>query len=413
MTGVFGTKHWLMAGTALTVGIAGLQGQACAQAPAATAPAADQAQAGEAKPQDIVVTGSYLGNIRQENRASPILAVDNAAIERTGSSSIGDLTRFIPQNVGSTGGLQDLSKGGADSRDTRSANLRGLGSGSTLVLLNGRRVTPQAGDDYVNLNSLTPDIAIQRVEVLLDGASSTYGADAVAGVFNVLTDTKFKGFKTSAQFTSIDKSPAWNVQAMLGLGSDRFHTVLSASYRFQDNLQNSDRAVTNFVNNTASGYPGSYLLTGRPLTSTGGHVVINGNDYTALYDANKAANGTLKVVDPNCGAAGTNSVYSPTGGASFGLGNCLYNFQPKNRPRARSVNIHDDSTFEINDANTIFSEISYYHQDSDRFGVPSYAQNAGNATMPASNPYNPFGVNVLFYGRAIGAQGFRADMTIA
>jgi iron complex outermembrane receptor protein len=132
--------------------------------------------------------------------------------------------------------------------------------------------------------------------------------------------------------------------------------VLSASYRFQDNLQNSDRAVTNFVNNTASGYPGSYLLTGRPLTSTGGHVVIGGNDYTALYDANKAANGTLKVVDPNCGAAGTNSVYSPTGGASFGLGNCLYNFQPKNpiRPRARSVNIHDDSTFEINDANTIF-----------------------------------------------------------
>jgi iron complex outermembrane receptor protein len=114
MTGVFGTKHWLMAGTALTVGIAGLQGQACAQAPAATAPAADQVQASEAKPQDIVVTGSYLGNIRQENRASPILAVDNAAIERTGSSSIGDLTRFIPQNVGSTGGLQDLSKGGAD-----------------------------------------------------------------------------------------------------------------------------------------------------------------------------------------------------------------------------------------------------------------------------------------------------------
>lgn len=404
MTGVYKARHWLMAGTALAIGIDGLQGQACAQA----VPAADQAQAGEPKPQDIVVTGSYLGNIRQENRASPVLAVDNAAIERTGASSIGDLTRFIPQNVGSTGGLQDLSKGGADTRDTRSANLRGLGAGSTLVLLNGRRVTPQAGDDYVNLNSLTPDIAIQRVEVLLDGASSTYGADAVAGVFNVLTDTKFKGLKTSAQYTGMASSPAWNVQAMLGLGNDRFHTVLSASYRFQDNLQNSDRAVTNFVNNSASGYPGSYLLTGRPLTSTGGHVIINGNDYTALYDANKAANGTLKVVDPNCGAAGTNSTYAPTGSATFGLGNCLYNFQPKNpiRPRARSINIHDDTTLEVNDANTLFAEISYYHQDSERFGVPSYAQTAGNATMPASNPYNPFGVDVLFYGRAIGQQGF-------
>ncbi|MBB3357418.1 MULTISPECIES: TonB-dependent siderophore receptor [unclassified Novosphingobium] len=403
MKGYHGIKHNLLVGTAFAMGVMGWHGAAAAQA----TPPADQ-PAPEAKPQEIVVTGSYLGNIRQENRASPILAVDNAAIARTGSSSIGDLTRFIPQNVGSTGGLQDLSKGGADTRDTRSANLRGLGAGSTLVLLNGRRVTPQAGDDYVNLNSLTPDIAIQRVEVLLDGASSTYGADAVAGVFNVLTDTKFNGFKTSAQFTSIADSPAWNVQAMMGVGNDRFHTVLSASYRFQDNLQNSDRAVTNFFNPTAAGYPGSYLLTGRPLTATGGHVVINGNDYTALYDANKSATGTLKVVDPNCGADGTNSVYSPTGGAAFGLGNCLYNFQPKNpiRPRARSVNIHNDTTFEINDANTLFAELSYYHQDSERFGVPSYAQNAGNATMPASNPYNPFGVDVLFYGRAIGAQGF-------
>ncbi|HWU03855.1 MAG TPA: TonB-dependent receptor, partial [Novosphingobium sp.] len=132
------------------------------------------------------------------------------------------------------------------------------------------------------------------------------------------------------------------------------------------------------------------------------------NDYTALYDASHAANGTLKVVDPNCGAAGTNSIYSPASGASFGLGNCLYNFQPKNpiRPRSRSLNIHNDTTFEISSANTLFAEISYYHQDSERFGVPSYAQNAGNATMPASNPYNPFGVDVLFYGRAIGAQGF-------
>jgi iron complex outermembrane receptor protein len=95
------------------------------------------------------VTGSYLGNIRQENRASPILAVDNAAIARTGSSSIGDLTRFIPQNVGSTGGLQDLSKGGADTRDTRSANLRGLGG-----LHAGAAQRPPrdaaGGDDYVN-----------------------------------------------------------------------------------------------------------------------------------------------------------------------------------------------------------------------------------------------------------------------
>lgn len=381
---------------------------AAAFATPAFAQAADEAEAEQpAKAQEIIVTGTYLGNVRQEDRASPILAVDAKALERTGVSSLGDLTRFIPQNVGSVGGMQDLAKGGADTRDTRSVNLRGLGSGSTLVLLNGRRVTPQGGDDFVNLNSLTPDIAIGRVETVLDGASSTYGADAVAGVFNVITNTRFEGAKITAQYTGIDKSNSWNIQAMVGIGNDRFHTVTSASYRFVDNLQNADRAITNFFNPSGAGFPGRYTLIGRPTTANGGNVVINGNDYTALFDA-KATGGRLTVVDPNCGKAGTDSVYVPATGATFGLGNCAFNFQPQNpiRPRSKSVNIHNDTTFEITPDQTLFAEFSYYHQDSQRFGVPSYAQNAGNATMPTSNPYNPFGVPVVFFGRAIGAEGF-------
>jgi iron complex outermembrane receptor protein len=383
----------------IALAIVAAPAQAQSAPPAADAPAAPN--------QEIVVTGSYLGNIRQEDRASPVLSVDTKAMERTGVSSLGDLTRFIPQNVGSTGGLQDLAKGGADTRDTRSVNLRGLGAGSTLVLLNGRRVTPQGGDDFVNLNSLTPDIAISRVETVLDGASSTYGADAVAGVFNVITNTKFNGLKVSAQYTGIDESSSWSVQAMLGVGNERIHSVTSASYRFVDNLQNADRAITNFFNPSGAGFPGRYTLTARPLTSTGGHVIINGNDYTALFDASSAG-GRLTVVDPNCGKAGTASQYVPSGGATFGLGSCLFNFQPQNpiRPRSKSVNIHNDTTFEIAPDQTLFAEISYYHQDSQRFGVPSYAQNAGNATMPTSNPYNPFGVPVIFFGRAIGAEGF-------
>lgn len=355
---------------------------------------------------EIVVTGTYL-NVRQEDRASPIVTVDAEALDRTGVSSLGDLTRFIPQNVGSAGGMQDLAKGGADTRDTRSVNLRGLGAGSTLVLLNGRRITPQGGDDFVNLNSLTPDIAISRVETVLDGASSTYGADAVAGVFNVITDTKFEGAKLSAQYTGIDKSSSWAVQAMIGIGNDRIHSVTSASYRFVDNLQNEDRKITNFFNPSGAGFPGRFTLTARPLTASGGNVVINGNDYTALYDA-RAVGGRLTVVDPNCGATGTESLYVPSAGATFGLGSCAFNFQPQNpiRPRSKSINIHNDTTYEITDGHTLFAEMSFYHQESQRFGVPSYAQNAGNATMPATNPYNPFRVPVIFFGRAIGAQGF-------
>ncbi|MET3827142.1 iron complex outermembrane receptor protein [Sphingomonas sp. PvP055] len=362
---------------------------------------------------DIVVTGSYLGNVRQEDRASPILSIDSQSLARTGVTSLGDITRFIPQNVGSAGGIQDLAKGGgADSRDTRSANLRGLGAGATLVLLNGRRVVP--ADGFVNLNSLTPEIAIERVETVLDGASSTYGADAVAGVFNVLTNTRFKGLKLSAQYTNIADTPAATVQAMWGVGDGRFHTVTSVAYRYQDGLQNSERDVTNFFNPSsgAGANPGAFTLYSRPRTAGGGDVVINGNNYSALYDRFRSAAGTVTVVDPNCGSAASQSRYVPSANSpGFGLGSCQFSFQAQNpiRPEAKSYLVHNDTTFEIAPGQTLFAEIGLYHQDSKRFSVPSYAQNRVGARppiVPGSNPYNPFGVDVGFIGRAIGSQGF-------
>lgn len=361
---------------------------------------------------DIVVTGSYL-NVRQEDRASPVVAITAEDFNRTGVTSLADITRFIPQNVGSAGGIQDLAKGGgADSRDTRSANLRGLGAGATLVLLNGRRVVP--ADGFVNLNSLTPEIAIERLETVLDGASSTYGADAVAGVFNVITNTRFNGLKVSAQGTHIADSPAFNVQAMFGLGDDRFHTVTSAEYRYQDSLQNSDRAITNFFNPSsgAGANPGSYILYSRPRTAAGGDVVINGNNYSQLYDRFRNSAGTVSVVDPNCGSAETQSRYVPAANSpGFGLGSCQFSFQAQNpiRPEAKSYLIHNDTTYEFSPGHTLFAEIGIYHQDSKRYSVPSYAQNRIGARppiVPATNPYNPFGVDVAFVGRAIGSAGF-------
>lgn len=361
---------------------------------------------------DIVVTGSYL-NVRQEDRASPVLAINAEDFNRTGVQSLAEITRFIPQNVGSAGGIQDLAKGGgADSRDTRSANLRGLGAGATLVLLNGRRVVP--ADGFVNLNSLTPEIAIERIETVLDGASSTYGADAVAGVFNVITNTRFNGLKLSAQATHIADSPSANVQAMIGFGNDRFHSVTSAAYRYQDRLQNSERAITNFFNPSsgAGANPGSYILYSRPRTATGGDVIINGNNYSTLYDQYRNAAGTVSVVDPNCGSAETQSRYVPAANSpGFGLGACQFSFQAQNpiRPEAKSYLIHNDTTYEIADGHTLFAEFGFYHQDSRRFSVPSYAQNRIGARppiVPASNPYNPFGVDVAFVGRAIGSAGF-------
>jgi len=399
----------------LATGVAGAQGadptgtQALADAGANKTPATGSQQDALA---EVVVTGSYLRNVKQQDMASPVVTVDQEQLNRTGVVTLGDLTRYVPQNVGSVGGIQDLAKGGIDSRDARSANLRGLGSAATLVLLNGRRVVPYEG--YVNLDSLTPTIAINRVETVLDGASATYGADAVAGVVNVITNDRFEGFQTSAQYTHVADSPEEQFQAMWGSRGERSRVVVAGSFSEISNLQNADRTVSNFYNPSggSGAHPGSFTMTSRPRTATGGDVIIDGHDYSTLYDTYKNASGVLSVVDPGCGSAATKSIFTPAAaGPGWGLGSCVFSFQAQNpiRPKSKNTLLHSDASYDLTDQHQLFFEAGYYHQDSDRYGVPSYAQNHNGATgpiMPATNPYNPFGVPVVFTGRAVGSEGF-------
>jgi iron complex outermembrane receptor protein len=390
----------------------------CAIAAAIMGPAVADAQdssadnSREGALSEVVVTGSYLRNVNQEDLASPIVTIDQDQINKTGIVSLGELTRYVPQNVGSVGGIQDLAKGGIDSRDARSANLRGLGSAATLVLLNGRRVVPYEG--YVNLDSLTPSIAISRVETVLDGASATYGADAVAGVINVITNNRFSGLQTSAQYTHVADSPEKQIQVMWGAHGERSRVVVAGAFTEISNLQNGDRAVSNFFNPSggSGAHPGTFTMTSRPQAAGGGDVIIDGHDYSTLYDTYKNAAGSLTVVDPNCGSAATKSVFTPAAnGPGWGLGSCAFSFQAQNpiRPQSRNTLLHTDASYDLVDSHQLFFEAGFYHQDSDRFGVPAYAQNHNGATgpiVPASNPNNPFGVPVVFTGRAIGSEGF-------
>jgi iron complex outermembrane recepter protein len=368
------------------------------------APAADSLE-------EVVVTGTLLRR-SQSDMATPIIAVSQEQIAKTGATNVGDLLKYIPQNIGSSGGVQDLAKGGTDSHDARSVNLRGLGAGATLVLLNGRRVVPSEG--YVNLNSMVPTIAISRMDTSLGGSSATYGADAVAGVVNLITNSDFQGFKASAQYTNLSKANDIQVQAMIGAGGERYHMVGSISYTSLGRLQNGDRDVTNFFNASSGtgANPGTFTMAARPTAAGGGDVIIGGNNYSTLYDTFKNAAGVLTVVDPQCGSAATSSIYVPAANSpGFGLGSCRFSFQAQNplRPNSNSLLMHGDGTFDVTDHQKIYMEFAGYHQDSNRWGVPSYAQNhnAGALpTMPANNPYNPFGVAVGFSGRAIGSQGF-------
>lgn len=366
--------------------------------------------------QEVVVTGSYLRTSSQGDLASPTQVIDAEALARTGAPGLDRIINYQPANVGSVGGVQDLDNGGSDNRASRSANLRGLGPASTLVLLNGRRVASQEadvlGNNYVNLASLVPMLTIDRVETVLDGASALYGSDAIAGVINIITDDKFKGIATNLQYTHIEDAPGYVAQIKIGGGGERVHTVASLSYEFQDNLQNGDREVTNFENTSGASQPGNFILSARPRTSSGGDVIIDNGvngpiNYSQLYDRRVAATGNprVQVADPHCTAPGTGGIFAPrAAGAQFPDGACRFSFQARNpiKPESKLLLGHLASTYDLSDDHQLFLETRYYRQSARRFGVGSVPLSNGSPVVPASNPFNPFGVDVTFSGRVLG-----------
>ena len=157
-------------------------------------------EADKEKLDEIVVTGT---NIRGANPAGAhIISISRKEIDQSGFSTVPELLRSIPQNFG--GGVGDnlisnrATAGTFNSNRSASINLRGLGVGSTLTLLNGHRLAPSNSGEFIDINSL-PLSAIERVEILADGSSAIYGSDAIAGVVNVILRKDFNGLETAAQ----------------------------------------------------------------------------------------------------------------------------------------------------------------------------------------------------------------------
>ena len=191
----------------------------------------------------VLITGT-----RIRGRApvgTPVTTLDRKAIEESGHASVQQLLRTLPQSFGGGPGetTSGVGRGGADLNATfgSSVNLRGLGAGSTRVLLNGER-PPMAGLAGVFTDlSMIPLSAIERVEVLTDGASALYGSDAVAGVVNIVPRDRFEGFETAARYGRAD---GMNEVQLSAIGGARWATgalVVSWEYYDRDRLAASDR----------------------------------------------------------------------------------------------------------------------------------------------------------------------------
>ena len=191
----------------------------------------------------VIVTGSNIRTTEKEG-ASAVQVITAKELAATGKSSIADVLRSISANSGNSFNEQFT---GSFSAGTAGLSLRGLGQKNTLILVNGKRVSPYATaqnlqEVFVDLNSL-PMAAVQRVEVLKDGASSIYGSDAVAGVVNIILYNEFKGTEVSAQYGGSTEGTGQqdkSVTIKSGLGSlvdDGYSIVFSADAQWRDKLQ--------------------------------------------------------------------------------------------------------------------------------------------------------------------------------
>ncbi len=170
----------------------------------------------------LTVTGSRLRSARvAEEGAAPVTVIAQEDVRRSGGTTVYGALRSLPEISGYAD--NDSRAGNAD---TQQINLRGLGSQYTLVLVNGRRLGKS------NLN-LIPFVALQRVEILKDGASAIYGSDALAGVVNVLLRDRYDGAEVTVDYgntTHFGDGAKLNGSALLGISNERGSLMLSGQY---------------------------------------------------------------------------------------------------------------------------------------------------------------------------------------
>lgn len=214
--------------------------------------AEDAAGAGEGVEPEIVVTGTNIRGVI--NPTIPIQKYGRQQIENRGFSTTPDFIRSIPQNFkgGSAGaseeGFLNGQSGLTNYTSASAPNLRGLGSNSTLVLLNGHRLAGGTTGTIVDI-SLIPLEALERVDVLPDGAAAVYGADAVGGVVNFILRRDFEGAETTLRFDTVTKGSRQQLTLGQAVGANWSSGNILGSFQYvqADRLPSDERSATSAV----------------------------------------------------------------------------------------------------------------------------------------------------------------------
>ena len=337
--------------------------------------------------EEIYVTGSRIGRTSDFESPSPIASFNRDDLARSGYNNLQQLMEKQPFTGNGTfstrGNNQDSTANGA-----ASISLRGLGADATLVLVNGRRVAISAfaegiTTNFVDINAI-PVSAIERIEVLKDGASAVYGSDAVAGVVNIILRDDFEGFEVSAGggWTTESGYDEKNVSAIWGMSGENSNVTIIADYFTNSTLSNTERqnnkgGSLGTANHTADGgidarssrgFPGFFIVSDGVLEDPDGAGELPPTDAKA-------------VVDPSC----------PPDRITAGQA-CVFDFGPFNvlLPESERTGLMLMAHQGFGNGLEVFTEIGVQHNNSLAQGAPTPLDEGAALTVPIDHPANPF-----------------------
>jgi outer membrane receptor protein involved in Fe transport len=342
---------------------------------------------------EIIVTGSRLATTGLDTSA-PVTVLDRVDIDATGAASIGELLRELPVATASASDTAGRGNGGS-----ATVALRGLSAVNTLVLINGRRVLSNNDGSTVDLNSI-PFEAVERVEVLQDGASAIYGSDAIAGVVNIIMRRDFDGLTIKGGYGIASRGdlPNRELSATFGHRADDSGFVFNASWRDADGNFIADRPISRDPDWRAQG--GRNFRDPLPLVAVVQGLPGMGTQELVLRDgvAQAAAVGDFRpFVFPDTG--------DPLSVGNDGINYWLYETSASDISQ-KSISFFGDHDF--NDNLKGFLEASFNRRHSVGYLAPDYfgAVYGDPIILSANNDFNPFGVD-LSVARSIGEQPFR------
>ena len=387
--------HLLRAKTLLCLLAALSTAELHAQTAPAPSAATDKKDAKEEvlKLEAISVTGTNIKRLDQE-KILPVTIFSREAMDIRQAITPVEMLTALPQVTNVP--LNESTAGGANSRgDNANVNLRGIGSGNTLVLLNGRRAAPNPMTSpdsgqlafSVNVNQL-PTQGIDHIDVLRDGASSIYGSDAVAGVINYITRKDFRGTELRTRVNVPEHGGGRSLQATAtyGLefagGAGRWLSTFDSLWR--EPIFMSQRDFTASADHTAVA-PAPFNVPSSPFD---GRATV-GNYPTFRIGTGTAAN----VFRPVNGSPVLTSV-AATRAANPEFYLNINQYQDLGQTKSDRQNWFNNVEYEINDRLTAFADLSFYHSNSNLIRQPVFLS-APNTDLlkPVSvdNPYNPYG----------------------